>query len=127
MGVVLYVVAFMLALSNAEVVVYSIGGRTSNMFSAQVYNVLVQLLGGDQRIVVYNKETLVLINDHGTKSTLKAYPSNSTIRDPPFFSFSFSRRRKEPPLPSPIFFSPYFPMCFLRIILIYLRVVCHCH
>ncbi len=104
MGVVLYVVAFMLALSNAEVVVYSIGGRTSNMFSAQVYNVLVQLLGGDQRIVVYNKETLVLINDHGTKSTLKAYPSNSTIRDPPFFFFFFFSEEEGAATPLPNFF-----------------------
>lgn len=104
MGTVLYVVAVLLAL-GLEVVVYSIGGRTSNMFSAQVYNVMVQLLGGDHRIITYNKETLVVISDHGTKAVLHAYPSKSTIRH-------FPPPPKEPPLLLSFFFSPSFRVLF---------------
>lgn len=83
LAVVLFVAAWLLTQPHGDVCVYSIAGRTSNMFSAQVFNAIVQLLGGDERITTYNKETLVVVNDYGSSSVLHAYPSNSKIRTLP--------------------------------------------
>ena len=82
MAVVLFIAAWLLSQPDADACVYSIAGRTSNMFSAQVFNAVVTLLGNADRVKTFNQETLVVVNDYGGTSMMKAYPSNSKIRPP---------------------------------------------
>ncbi len=83
MAVVLYIAAWLLSQPDADACIYSIAGRTSNMFSAQVFNAIVTLLGNADRVKTFNQETLVVVNDYGGTSVMHAYPSNSKIRPLP--------------------------------------------
>ena len=70
----MYVACFLLAMGGEVVSIYSTGRRASKKLLALIYKIIVMLCTNDDRIRVYNQETLEVVGFNGKVSELGSYP-----------------------------------------------------